>query len=58
MGAFPIVDSLRGWHIWHDARKPATGQWQAQRHGVNMCAGSYDGIVSMILNREELSKGE
>jgi hypothetical protein len=40
-----------GWHIRHSSTAPSTGQWQACRHGVTMCAGSYHTLVNMIQER-------
>lgn len=42
----------RGWHITADRRSsPATGLWKASRHGVGMCAASYEDLVKMIDRR-------
>jgi hypothetical protein len=40
-----------GWHIRHSSTAPPTGQWQATRHGVSMCAGTSAALLSMIDQR-------
>ena len=39
---------LRGWHISN-----IDDVWYAHRHGVQMHTNSYDGIVRMILQKEQ-----
>jgi len=40
-----------GWHIRHSSTAPSTGQWQACRHGVTMCAGTSAALFNMIDQR-------
>jgi hypothetical protein len=46
------TDNLRGWSIY---RSDFHGKehWVARRAGVSMNINSYDGIIKMILDREE-----
>lgn len=41
----------KGWHVTGDRAAPVTGRWKASRHGIGMCAGSYEELVDMIDRR-------
>lgn len=48
-----LRDFYRGWTIGYSTSAPVTGQWRAVRHGVSVCAGSYDSLIAMLKLREE-----
>lgn len=43
----------RGWDIWYHGEHPATGKWRADRHGVQMGAGTFGQLIRMIDQRIE-----
>ena len=40
--------AYKGWAIDYDVRRPVTGTWRAERHGVGMCAGTKEALYRMI----------
>ncbi len=43
----------RGWTVTTSPTRPVTGTWRAERHGVGMCAGTYEALKRMIDTRIE-----
>lgn len=48
MSHLNMQKKYRGWTYNYDGRRPVTGVWRAERHGVGMCAGNEASLKKMI----------
>jgi hypothetical protein len=44
---------LSPWRVTYVYTRPATGRWKAESAGVSLCAGSREGLFSMVIQRKK-----